>query len=62
MFEASNEIFIQHSLLQSVLKEKHERLERDQAEADTHLQVVTERHVKREADLRQSLQVPPRIP
>ncbi len=42
---------------QAEIKDKHERLARDQAEYETHLSMVTDRASKREADLRQSLQV-----
>ncbi|KAI9560764.1 hypothetical protein GHT06_011716 [Daphnia sinensis] len=40
----------------SDLKDKFNRLERDHSESDTHLQVISERYAKREADLRNTLQ------
>ncbi|KAK4005430.1 hypothetical protein OUZ56_007143 [Daphnia magna] len=40
----------------SDLKDKFNRLERDHSESDTHLQVISERHAKREVDLRNTLQ------
>lgn len=43
--------------LKSDLKDKFNRLERDHSESDTHLQVISERHAKREVDLRNTLQV-----
>ena len=54
---AVEKTFLIKHLLQSELKEKSGRLEMDQAEADIHVQVVSERYAKREADLRQTLQV-----
>jgi hypothetical protein len=42
---------------QADLKDKFERLEKDHSESDTHLLVISERHAKREADLRETLQV-----
>lgn len=44
-------------ILQSEIKEKIDRLEKDQSEADIHLEVITERYTKRESDLRLTLQV-----
>ena len=42
---------------QTDLRDQFERLEKDHSEADTHVQVLSERHAKREADLRETLQV-----
>ena len=45
------------NISQTDLRDKFDRLEKDHSEADTHIQVISERHAKREADLRETLQV-----
>lgn len=45
------------NIFQAVLTEAYDRLQKDHAENDIHLNIMTERQAKREADLRQNLQV-----
>ena len=45
------------NIFQAVLTDAYDRLQKDHAENDIHLNIMTERQAKREADLRQNLQV-----